>query len=61
MKNGQWTTNGFQEEKWVIEKFIEKIGKCSEAVVGYLTAALYIICWEISEAIAGRCSVKKMF
>ena len=47
MKNGQWTTNGFQEEKWAIGKFIEKIVKSSGAVVGYLTVALCIICWDV--------------
>ena len=60
--NNKWP----QTRKMATKKFVEEIVKCSEAVVGYLTAAPYIIiiiiiiiCREISEAVARRCSVKK--
>ena len=58
--NNKW----LQTRKMTTKKFVEEIVKCSEAVVGYLTAAPYIIiiiiiCREISEAVARRCSVKK--
>ena len=47
MKNEKWTTNDFKQEKSAIENLKEKIVKCSEAVVGYLIAAAYILYWEV--------------
>ena len=49
--------NWLQTKKMMMEKF-KKLVKCSEAVVRYLTAAPYILCSEISEAVVRRCSIK---
>ena len=61
MKNEKWTTNDFKQEKRAIENLKEKIVKCSEVVVRYLTAGHIFFTEKFWEAVAWRCSVNKMF